>query len=471
MQRGLRIATGACLLAGAAAHAELQVGMGYSGEDDPCEGSAISVVYSEVGDVSFFYSELAPHGAWFDVAPYGMVWQPAEVITDPLWRPYYCGGQWVWTSLGWYWNSSYAWGWAPFHYGRWMFMPDFRWVWIPDCAWGPAWVNWRYTSAHCGWAPLSPGATYHADAGCDGERGSFGYDRYCTDDSYVFVPSSHFTDADLTSCAVPRSRAREIARNSSAPSLPYEHNGDSVVNHGPPKEILRAALDNPRTVTPLVFRHKGRSAVLPHATSRTPAGESSVPMTAGMPPIVSPPRDAGRVSLAARPSSSPRRDLGIERPPASAPDPRNIAAPAPSSPGPGARALRETRSEPVARAVLPARPPVSHVRNMRVDLPPGDSSPPRPTPPPAGIAPDRPTQVPFFAPPEPVPGRRSGASGRAPRSIAAEPTLDTVGTQSSASVAVSPAPAPPRHAGSSPSSVSQASRRSGTGRDGRRGQP
>ena len=43
------------------------------------------------------------------------------------------------------------------------------WVWMPDTTWGPSWVSWRYTSSHCGWAPLPPRAHY---------RSGFGFSYY-----------------------------------------------------------------------------------------------------------------------------------------------------------------------------------------------------------------------------------------------------------------------------------------------------
>jgi Family of unknown function (DUF6600) len=67
-------------------------------------------------EVSFFYDQLAPHGQWFWLEPYGWVWTPNDV--DTAWRPY-TDGHWVYTDCGWTWVSEREWGWAPFHYGRW----------------------------------------------------------------------------------------------------------------------------------------------------------------------------------------------------------------------------------------------------------------------------------------------------------------------------------------------------------------
>jgi hypothetical protein len=33
---------------------------------------------------------------------------------------------------------------------------DTGWVWIPGSRWAPAWVSWRESSDHVGWAPLPP---------------------------------------------------------------------------------------------------------------------------------------------------------------------------------------------------------------------------------------------------------------------------------------------------------------------------
>jgi hypothetical protein len=100
-----------------------------------------------------FENELAEHGEWTYIAPYGWVWVPGGV--DPDWRPYY-NGRWIWLSLGgWTWLPYEPWGWATFHYGRWHWGPGFGWYWIPGSIWSPAWVWWYWGYDYFGWAPLS----------------------------------------------------------------------------------------------------------------------------------------------------------------------------------------------------------------------------------------------------------------------------------------------------------------------------
>jgi len=59
-------------------------------------------------------------------------------------------------------------GWAVYHYGRWGYDDQYGWVWAPGDKWGPAWVVFRYSERHVGWAPLPPetlqvGATVNVD--------------------------------------------------------------------------------------------------------------------------------------------------------------------------------------------------------------------------------------------------------------------------------------------------------------------
>ena len=107
-----------------------------------------------------FNDALAPYGTWVDVRGYGRCWQPAAVMGNPNWRPYWDRGHWLNTDCGWYWTSEYSWGWAPFHYGRWFQHPQIGWCWSPDSVWGPSWVTWRSSMDICGWAPLPPGAGF-----------------------------------------------------------------------------------------------------------------------------------------------------------------------------------------------------------------------------------------------------------------------------------------------------------------------
>jgi hypothetical protein len=118
----------------------------------------------------YFHDQLAPFGAWIELAGAGACWKPGPDVTgaSPEWRPYYDNGKWVETENGLFWQSDYVWGDIPFHYGRWLLSPAEGWVWVPDYTWGPAWVFWRHAEQDgaIGWAALPPGAVL--EVGGDG---------------------------------------------------------------------------------------------------------------------------------------------------------------------------------------------------------------------------------------------------------------------------------------------------------------
>ena len=144
-------------------------------------------------NISYFYKALTPFGRWIDVDGES-VWQPESVKTEPGWRPYCNHGNWVSTDQGWAWNSDYEWGWAPFHYGRWMRHASYGYVWTPGTTWAPAWVTWRESDTHCGWAPLPPDAQFEDGVGLvDETDANFEYGLQEAD--YCFVGTEHFCDA------------------------------------------------------------------------------------------------------------------------------------------------------------------------------------------------------------------------------------------------------------------------------------
>jgi hypothetical protein len=113
--------------------------------------------------IDFFYSTLAPYGDWIFVDGYGYCWQPSAALAQTGWHPY-TEGYWAWTDAGWTWISFEPFGWATYHYGRWMMMSS-RWCWVPGVEWAPAWVSWRQTGHHIGWAPLPPDACWSPRVG------------------------------------------------------------------------------------------------------------------------------------------------------------------------------------------------------------------------------------------------------------------------------------------------------------------
>jgi hypothetical protein len=118
------------------------------------------VAGAQISDFSFFEEALAPHGEWLQVDRYGPVWKPD---VEEGWAPYTVGN-WAYTDSGWTWISHEPFGSIVFHYGRWL-LTDVGWCWVPGSDWGPAWVSWRVSGEHIGWAPLPPEAVWHAKHG------------------------------------------------------------------------------------------------------------------------------------------------------------------------------------------------------------------------------------------------------------------------------------------------------------------
>jgi len=134
--------------------------------------------------VQTFYNELSPYGDWIYSNDYGYVWRPYFDNPESF-RPYSSGGNWVYTSYGWTWNSDYRWGWATFHYGRWDFDNYLGWLWIPGTEWAPAWVTWGSYDNYWGWAPLGPNIYVQANL-----------NWYAPDPWWTFVPRNHFCSND-----------------------------------------------------------------------------------------------------------------------------------------------------------------------------------------------------------------------------------------------------------------------------------
>jgi len=153
-----------------------------------------------------FQPQLAPYGAWIQVPGIGLCWQPAVVLADPAWRPYFDGGCWTYTDAGWSWQSDYPWGGVVFHYGRWSRFNG-GWVWVPGYDWAPAWVCWREADGYCGWAPLPVAATYRAGVGLffNGQL-ALDVDFGLGVDDFAFVAYDHFWDHDLRPFFLPRDR-------------------------------------------------------------------------------------------------------------------------------------------------------------------------------------------------------------------------------------------------------------------------
>ncbi len=146
-------------------------------------------------NVSLFFDRLADHGRWVRHSRHRYVWVPVNV--DRNWRPY-AHGHWIYTDrYGWYFASDEPFAWAVYHYGRWAYDPAIGWFWVPGTRWAPAWVSWRRSGDHVGWAPLPPeGDGFVVSIEIANPEPPPGY--------WVFVPVRRFTAPDLITVIVPR---------------------------------------------------------------------------------------------------------------------------------------------------------------------------------------------------------------------------------------------------------------------------
>ena len=237
---------------------------------------------------NYFYSSLAPYGSWLDLPGYGWCWRPTAAVTCSTWRPYCDSGYWAWSDCGWYWNSYYSWGWAPFHYGRWCEYPRYGWVWCPDRVWSPAWVCWRQSGSHCGWAPLPPGARFSASGWTF--RGAtvganFGFGLPAS--SFTFVGLDHFTDRHAGNHRVHGREADAVFRQTQVNNDFVAGPNHRIVNRGVDPTRVQAASRQPIRQVAVADLEKNRRSLAaptfgqrntgPAATfaSRAPASRTS----------------------------------------------------------------------------------------------------------------------------------------------------------------------------------------------------
>ncbi|HEX4119909.1 MAG TPA: DUF6600 domain-containing protein [Verrucomicrobiae bacterium] len=205
-------------------------------------------------NTNMFTEALAPYGTWMQVPNYGTVWQPAVELANPQWKPYVNDGQWIDSDSGWYWQSAYTWGWAPFHYGGWVNAPLTGWVWAPGNTWAPAWVAWRSTSSHIGWAPLPPGVSLNvlAQLSYNGHPVPAGFDFDLTPSSYVIVRASRFLGGDLANRILTTATAHgaSLIANSTVVQN-YSVVNNKIINGGISRKVVAAATKQTLTPVPL----------------------------------------------------------------------------------------------------------------------------------------------------------------------------------------------------------------------------
>lgn len=174
-----------------------------------------------VESVDVFYDQLAPYGTWVDEPDVGRVYIP----DTPDYVPYRTG-HWQYTNLGFVWVSTEPHAWATTHYGRWAYSNQYgRWYWLPDTTWGPAWVDWRQTGTHYGWAPLAPDVVVRA-----------GWQPPV--ESWHYCGAEHILDPNVVRFYEPRERVIVIHRE----ARPMEHYATvsrARVVVGPPAASLR----------------------------------------------------------------------------------------------------------------------------------------------------------------------------------------------------------------------------------------
>jgi hypothetical protein len=191
-------------------------------------------------DYSLFYDRLAPFGRWFEVNGYGYCWRPT--ITVAGWRPY-VDGCWVWSSLGWAWQSNEPFGWATYHYGRWVNLARYGWIWVPGSDWAPAWVAWRQSRDCVGWAPLPPeqGVFSGVYRDCDSRYG-------LGPSSYTFINTTQFVSPTYINIYAPVARQTTIFQHSVNVTqiVPSHSRGHAFVHQGgPPRAQMEQACGHP----------------------------------------------------------------------------------------------------------------------------------------------------------------------------------------------------------------------------------
>ena len=179
-----------------------------------------------VADYGVFYDSLDSYGSWFQTPDYGYVWQPA-VVHQADWRPY-TRGHWVCTDYGWTWVSDEPFGWATYHYGRWALLRGHGWIWVPGHEWAPAWVTWRESGSHIGWAPLPPETlAYHGRDWDSHVEVTFGIGSLW----FSFVEYRHF-GGPVRHHYLPTSRNQYIIKHTTNITNIHVHN-NVIVNGGP----------------------------------------------------------------------------------------------------------------------------------------------------------------------------------------------------------------------------------------------
>ena len=194
-----------------------------------------------------FHRSLSPYGDWIYDSKHGWVWRPTVARIDTGWRPYCHGGRWIYSDVGWYWNSYYSWGWAPFHYGRWHRSGIHGWYWVPGYRWSPAWVHWRSSNIYAGWAPLPPGCDYVTGVGYmwHGSRVSIGFHFGLSHSHYTYCDYSYMRHRRLHRHRVRDKDVTVVHNETKVVNNHITGNNNTIINNGVPPSIVEQKTREP----------------------------------------------------------------------------------------------------------------------------------------------------------------------------------------------------------------------------------
>ncbi len=413
------------------------------------------VVPAQPVTVNYFYDALSPHGVWVDVPGYGRCWQPNYAVLGAEWRPYVHGGRWVWTDSGWYWLSDYSWGWATFHYGRWSSAPGFGWVWHPDTVWGPSWVCWRRTGSHCGWAPLPPGAYWHAGGWYHhGRSVSVEFDFGIGAASFVFLPWGRFCDPRPSHFYANHAHVHSLHRESRVMNAAFVGRNNGMIYHGPgraqamqasrapiPQMSLREAPLSTRSmhgVQERVQQQNGNSVISSPRISAVPLSQPGRYQGSGRSGGVAGAIPSSSLGIASAPSTGGQGSSGASSFSRSgfAPNGSQAPSPTPASPSRPSPVTPDTGSRAIAPRAVPTsvNSPQTGIRPSLGAQPSLATSPVATRPAPAAVAPASSSpQAALSRAPEPIIIRReAGSSWSSSARPTATPMASSLATKEAA---------------------------------------
>jgi hypothetical protein len=305
-------------------------------------------------DPDSFRPVLTNYGEWVEVPGYGTVWRPYARVVGVDFVPYSSGGHWVYTDVGWVWESDYPWGWAAFHYGNWVDI-DGGWAWIPGRRWAPAWVEWRYGGGYVGWAPLGPAGVTVVRVGAP---------------RYSYVEVNHFTAVNVREHVIVGAQAETIAvRTQPLPSARVvDGHYVAPINAGPRPTVIAQATGH--AVTP-VSVHTVVAAVPP---ASHPGVHYANGASAAHPVITQKGGEAqGHVAAAAAPAAHQVTPEAKPNPAPTTSHPANAPAASPhAAEPPKGQAMPPQRAEPAPRKAPeahPMQPPQTHPQPAHAPAP------------------------------------------------------------------------------------------------------